>query len=244
MKKFFVILLSIMMAAMPAIATPAEGDIFTIEGMVVEIIEGESVLIDTEQYGEVRVNIDENTRLEIYTSADEAENVLAIGDYVFVNYSGIMTRSIPAQIMALSIRCYTLQGTVVEVIKDQNSALVQTDTQGEVYVHLPGAEQPPIVNVDDRIHVYFNGIMTMSMPGQIQAAQVILGGYIQGEVTEIGTDKLIIGLDDAAVQVNFEADMLPEGLAVGDIIRVHYDGRMTRSLPPQISAQRILQLNR
>ena len=42
-------------------------------------------------------------------------DLASAGDYLFINYDGMMTRSIPAQITADLIRMYTLEGDIVEV---------------------------------------------------------------------------------------------------------------------------------
>jgi len=65
---------------------------------------------------------------------------------------------------------------------------------------------------------------------------------IAGVITEITDAYLLISTaDQGEVQVNVSADTLYEGdaLAVGDYIHVTYDGKMTRSLPPQVGALKV-----
>lgn len=66
-----------------------------------------------------------------------------------------------------------------------------------------------------------------------------------GEVTEVGEDYFVIkDAELGEVQVNFGDDSLFEGveadeLAAGQYVFVLYDGKMTRSLPPQVFALRV-----
>jgi len=65
---------------------------------------------------------------------------------------------------------------------------------------------------------------------------------IAGVIAEITDAYLLISTaDQGEVQVNVGEQTAYEGdaLAVGDYIHVTYDGKMTRSLPPQISALRV-----
>ena len=66
--------------------------------------------------------------------------------------------------------------------------------------------------------------------------------YLTGQITEI-TDEYIIleGTEQGTVQVNLFDDTvfggkLPDELVVGEYAQVLYDGKMTRSIPPQVTA--------
>ena len=66
--------------------------------------------------------------------------------------------------------------------------------------------------------------------------------YLTGQITEI-TDEYIIleGTEQGTVQVNLFDDTVfggkfPDELAVGEYAQVLYDGKMTRSIPPQVTA--------
>ena len=66
--------------------------------------------------------------------------------------------------------------------------------------------------------------------------------YLTGQITEI-TDEYIIleGTEQGTVQVNLFDDTvfggkLPDELLVGEYAQVIYDGKMTRSIPPQVTA--------
>ena len=66
--------------------------------------------------------------------------------------------------------------------------------------------------------------------------------YLNGQITEI-TDEYIIleGTEQGTVQVNLFDDTafggkFPDEFVVGEYAQVIYDGKMTRSIPPQVTA--------
>ena len=66
--------------------------------------------------------------------------------------------------------------------------------------------------------------------------------YLTGQITEI-TDEYIIleGTEQGTVQVNLFDDTafggkFPDEFVVGEYAQVLYDGKMTRSIPPQVTA--------
>lgn len=66
--------------------------------------------------------------------------------------------------------------------------------------------------------------------------------YLTGQITEIADDYIILeGTEQGTVQVNLFDDTVfggkfPDELAVGEYAQVLYDGKMTRSIPPQVTA--------
>lgn len=248
MKKIvlFLTALALIVMALPVFAEPVADtteqpdmgtEIAVIAGTVLEVNEGESLLIDAGEQGEVLALIGEDTVMEI------GEGAISVGDYVYIDYDGKMTRSIPAQITAITVRRFMMEGDVAEVYAEDNAVLLNVGENEQVYVRLPESWAGQQV---DAVHmkVYFDGVMTMSLPGQINAGLVIPGYAMQGEVTQINRDYIMIGEGEQAVQVNFEEGTLPQCLNVGDIVRAIYDGKTTRSLPPQIFATEIIKLNR
>lgn len=234
MKKIALILMLALLFIFPASAEPAGQT--GIEGLVLEYIAGEHILLDTFDQGQVLALVNENTEW------DGAEN-LSVGDYIYIDYDGKMTRSLPAQITALTVRCHVLEGEVAEYYADEKAILINTEAQGEVYVRLP-ADFSQTPSAGDPVKVYFNGAMTLSLPGQVNAGYVILGSTLQGEITQLNAESLLMNSGDAEYQVNFEEGALPECTSVGDVVRVIYDGKMTYSLPAQVFAQEIIQLSR
>lgn len=184
MKTFFALILTALMAIMPAMgATTVEEsvlDILNIEGTVVEITE-EGILISTDSMPAVLVKVSDET-------VWDGNETLVTGDYIYVDYDGIMTRSIPPQITAMRICCRRLDGVVTEVYAEENAMLITTETNGEVYVHLPRADAETastsegataetdviLPAMGDQVAVYFNGVMTMSLPGQINAGLIVI----------------------------------------------------------------------
>ncbi|MGN0779219.1 MAG: hypothetical protein ACI4MJ_08745 [Aristaeellaceae bacterium] len=150
--------LSIRPAALP--------EIYDVSGMVTEITE-EYVMIEDADGQQLQVNLSEDTLVEYSVSGSEE---LSVGDYITVLYNGMMTRSLPAQMTALTIRATALTGTVTAVEESRFTML--TDEGMEVIVNGTTADWP-VVAEDARIRVYFNGVMTLSLPGQI-GAQLIM----------------------------------------------------------------------
>ena len=215
---------------------PKEPKTYEMQGTVLEITDN-GILLETADLGEVLVKTDAETVLDM-------QNGFTAGDYLFVQYDGMMTRSVPAQITADLIRMYLLEGDVVEIYADENAVLLSTTTHGEVYVTLPEGWNAAELDAP-HIRVYFDGVMTLSIPARVNAAHVIPGYALQGTVTEIGDGFILISQEgDSSVQVNFSEGTLPETVDVGALVRVLYDGKMTFSIPAQVYAMEIVQLSR
>lgn len=58
-----------------------------------------------------------------------------------------------------------LIGTVISIDEKNHFAFVQTETHGEVLARFPEDIQLP--TVDEQIKIWFNGVMTLSLPGQV-----------------------------------------------------------------------------
>lgn len=174
MKKIIILMLVALIAIVPTFAMTNEDPEEMIEVQEVYLISGEiaqidesGILINAGESGMVLVNITDETIME--TGGE-----LAAGDYIHVDYNGMMTRSIPAGITAQVVRCYTIEGTVSEIIAEEGGMLLETETHGQVYAHLPEGDEMEI-KTGDAVKVYFNGAMTMSLPGQINADNVVVG---------------------------------------------------------------------
>ena len=145
-----------------------------VEGVITEILAPEydeetekllsaSLMLETEKYGLVEAHFHPETLLE------GAED-LAVGDYVFITYNGIMSRSIPAQITAEKVTAYRFTG--IESQLQEDGFLLTTEDAGDVWVNAE-AELLEGVAAEAEITVYFDGVMTMSLPGQICAAWIV-----------------------------------------------------------------------
>ena len=85
-------------------------------------------------------------------------------------YDGKMTRSIPAQITALLVGVYAVEGEVTE-IADGRITVKRADTGEEVIITLP--ENAQEIAVGDAITAYTTGAMTMSLPPQMNAVAIV-----------------------------------------------------------------------
>ena len=236
MKKIFAILFAALFICCGAFAELDSYPLLSMEGIVLEIAEDGGYLINTIEHGDVQVLVGDETYIE-------ASRDISVGDYLYIDHDGQMTRSLPPQITASVVRMYCLEGSIIESYPEENAVMLMTETHGEVYATLPEDWAGQEITAET-LTVYFNGAMTMSLPPQINAGYAVPGYSIQGIVTEIAEDYLIIGEELEAVQVNLAEGVLPEDVKTGDVIRVIYNGMMTRSLPPQIHATEIVQISR
>lgn len=228
MKKMMGLLLALLLVALPAYAEDM-AEVAELTGVVLEMGEG-TLLMETTEGQTVEVTLTDDTLYEGETAAE--------GAYIHVTYNGQMTRSYPAGVVALKVGCYVLTGTVSDITDE--SFTLTTDTEN-VIVNAT-AEQLAQVENGAKVNVYFNGAMTMSLPAQIGAEQISAAAetaVISGQVVEAYI--MIETADGELVQVNLSSlttllTVLPD---LGDTISVTYNGQMTRSIPPQVTAQTI-----
>ena len=186
MKSIIALILSALMAIVPVTGETAvdeiPAEVYMIEGIVAANDEN-GILVSTIDIGDVLVQVSEET---VWDGTEAPET----GDYVYVDYSGMMSRSLPPRITAQVIRSWQMDGTVTEVFAEENAMLVNTETHGDVYVRLPAvaqaeeqaetevqeetSEEAILPQSGDKVTVYFNGVMTMSLPGQINAGLVVI----------------------------------------------------------------------
>lgn len=170
-----------------AMALPLWGlaeEIHQFEGYVTQIIDGGFVLEDI-QRGQVILNTDDSTVWDGLLIDGELE----AGMYVMVDYDGRLTRSIPPQAHADRVGCYTLQGTVSEVA--ENGLLLTGDERfGDVWVktNLVDAQH---VYPGMTLLVYYDGVMAMSLPGQVTAHQLEIP-FLQGTVSDQQADSFLL----------------------------------------------------
>lgn len=204
-----------------------------LSGVVSEITE-EGMMINTAEQGEVFVVIGEETVVESTREID-------CGDYVHVEYDGSMTFSLPPQIAAQKIGMYAVEGYVLERLPESNMVMLNTEEQGEVLVRLAEDWED---NGCEYMTVYYNGMVMTSLPPQIGADFIWPGYSVQGPITEIADGYIMIGEGMEAYQVNCTAEQLPEGIEAGAVVRVFYNGMMSRSIPAQITAMEIVRISR
>lgn len=138
-------------------------EMVSIDGQIVEIGE-DYVLIDSQTQGQVHVFISDDTIFEGVTR-DE----LALGQIASILYDGKMTRSLPPQITALRVSVNALTGTVTQIEED-GRVLLTDETGNQTLLTLPEGET---VQVGERLTVYTGGVMTMSLPPQMNALGVV-----------------------------------------------------------------------
>lgn len=134
-----------------------------VEGLIVTVGEGHFIMQDKD-LGEIQVNLTDAT---VFEGVQLSE--LAFGQYVFVDFDGKMTRSLPPQIFAQKVGMYPVSGVVTEV-SEQSVTIEQSNGNGEAIVYLPEGEFQ--LSVGDEIIAYTNGAMTMSLPPQTTALAI------------------------------------------------------------------------
>ncbi len=133
-----------------------------VEGLIVSVGEGHFIMQDKD-LGEIQVNFGAESVFEGVIAAD-----LAFGQYVFVDFDGKMTRSLPPQIFAMKIGMYPVSGVVTEI--GEGSITINQGEAGDVVVHL--LDEAMELAVGDEIIAYTNGAMTMSLPPQTTALAI------------------------------------------------------------------------
>ena len=166
--RFFALALSLLMAlALPLGAFAEENDPDTLlEGLVTEVLEQGFVMEDIE-LGSVLLNVDETTVMDGIL----AEGDIEVGQYVFVEYDGRLTRSLPPQAHADRVGCYRLTGTV-DLSLSMGVLLTGDPIFGDVIIRVDGSM--PHLFQGMPVTVYYNGVMAMSYPGQVTARHIVV----------------------------------------------------------------------
>lgn len=166
--RFFALALSLLIAlALPLGAFAEENEPDTLlEGLVTEVLEQGFVMEDIE-LGSVLLNVDETTVMDGIL----AEGDIEVGQYVFVEYDGRLTRSLPPQAHADRVGCYRLTGTV-DLSLSMGVLLTGDPIFGDVIIRVDGSM--PHLYQGMPITVYYNGVMAMSYPGQVTARHIVV----------------------------------------------------------------------
>ena len=211
-------------------------EIYMLQGTILEVQE-DSLLIEDAAQGEVLVLISDET-------VQETGYELGVGDYVYVDYNGQMTRSLPPQVTAGRIVSHKLEGDVVEVYAEENALLLYGSDGNEYRINLPEAWDGETFDAQRAI-VYYDGAATLSLPPQVSAGLVLPEYAIEDIITELSETSMTLGMDEGAVLVEFDPALLPEGLEVGDAVRVSYESADagTNAAPTQVTATAILKIS-
>lgn len=175
----------------------------------------------------------------IFVQAEPGMELIVVTD-------GLMTSGLDAitvnatEILPLPVaqELFDCSGVVTEItdayvlIEIANGVLVQANRFDETLME--GKE----IEVGDFVHVTYNGIMTMSLPGQIAALKI--GCYTHtGEISDLGETSFVLNTALEPVIVNASAELLA-GLENGMTVTVYSNGAMAMSLPAQIGAEMIV----
>ena len=131
-----------------------------------------------------------------------------------------------------------MTGTVLE-ITDTYILIENTDGQ-QVQVNLYDETifEGKTPGKGDLIHILYNGMMTRSLPPQINAQRI--GCYVRiGAVVELTEDGFTLDDGNEIIEVHATAELL-QGIETGSAVTVYFNGAMTMSIPAQIGAEMIL----
>lgn len=202
----------------------AQADEATLQGLITEVGDGYFVMAD-ETLGAVRVNLDD--AVTVYEGS-AARDTLAVGQYVLVAYDGTMTRSQPPQVTARRVGCFSVTGTVTEILA--GGYVVEGDpVLDRVIVHMADGFPPVYAGVP--ITVYYSGVMALSMPPQIGALHIVVpvltgtvsaladagftltdaAGQRYAVTTDENTRFTVMPSDGAQVNVYYSGALTPEG---------------------------------
>ena len=188
---------------------------------------------------------------EVYQVNTDAALLAGIQDGMFVTvyHTDMMTRSLPAQVVATHIRGQEIVGIVTEMVEGGFTMTVEGE---EIPYHVAIKENAlQFVQVEPgmEIIVITDGLMTSSLESiLVNAVEILPLPYVEeifdmaGTVTEIGEGFIMIqSAEGQMIQVNTFEETIFEGkeIAVGDFIHVTYNGMMTFSIPAQIAAMKV-----
>ena len=222
-----------MTRSLPAQITAEVVGCYKLEGVVSELAEDGFLLTFGEEIHRV------NAPAGLLTFVQD-------GMFVTVYHDGMMTMSIPAQVVASHIRGQEIVGIVTEMI--EGGFLLTVDGEEIPYAIFPREDALLFVQAEPGLEVIVvtDGLMTSALDQIIvNATEIVPLPFVQeifdiaGVVTEItGEYILITTADGQLVQANLFEETFVDGkeIVVGDYIHVTYNGMMTFSIPAQIAA--------
>lgn len=208
MRKMLAMLVAAALLASAAPVALSERAPLTLEGFVTELVEDGFVMEDR-LLGAVLLNVDEYTALDGVL----ADGAIEVGQYVFVEYDGRLTRSLPPQAHADKVGCYVLEGVAGEAV--EGGVLLRGDPVfGDVLVRLDMARDHVFLGAP--LTVYYNGVMALSLPGQVGASAVVVPA-LEGTAGDVDDGGLTLTADDGAkYRVEWDENTIFGALAAGE----------------------------
>ncbi len=214
---FAALLLVLCLLVSGAAAQGVQGE--TLQGLITAL-ETDGFRMDDTVLGVVKVRLD--AQLTAYEGI-AARDRLAVGQYVYVQYNGNLTRSIPPQVTALKVSCFALTGTVGAIL--ENGCVVEGDAVlGTTVVHMPEGQPPVFTGMT--VTAYYNGVLAQSLPPQLTAVHLVVP-VLEGTVslaadagftlTDANGSSTAITLTEVTVLATLPAD--------GATVRVYYNGK-------------------
>ncbi|MDD3214281.1 MAG: hypothetical protein PHY64_11435 [Eubacteriales bacterium] len=189
-----------------------------LEGLITKTGDGYFIMNDVTQ-GEMQVNLDAS--ITMYEGS-AAKDSLAVGQYVYVQYNGVITRTSPPQVTADKVSCFQVTGTVTAIL-DTGFTVENDPILGTVIVHM-GEGLPPVYK-GVPITLYYNGVMALSYPPQLTAVYLAVP-TLEGLVSGLSEDGFTLTLDDGTsyrVALTMDTDILALP-ADGEQLLVYYIG--------------------
>lgn len=133
---------------------------------------------------------------------------------------------------------FEMTGTILEIAPDHYLIENTDGQQVQVNIYDETIVEGETPAVGALIHVLYNGMMTRSLPPQINALRI--GCYARtGAIVELTENGFTLDDGMEIIQVNATAEQLV-GLEPGSQVTVYFNGAMTMSLPAQIGAELIV----
>lgn len=150
--------------------------------------------------------------------------------------------SVPAQPggdMGSTEEVVEMTGTVLEIAPEYYLIENTDGQQVQVNIYDQTAFEGSTPEVGSLIYVLYNGMMTRSLPPQINAQRI--GCYARtGSIVELTAEGFTLDDGMEIIQVNALAEQIV-GLEPGSRVTVYFNGAMTMSLPAQIGAELIVE---
>lgn len=273
-------------------AMKENGNISIVDGDIaynatISAVSDGSITVEDIDKGTVVCHIGEETKLIGADGGEIKPEDLKVGDLVKVEYSEVMTMSLPPQNTPVSITVIAddekeevpapentvMQGKVLAVgenqitlgedLEDPNTQLIVNISDDETEILDKDGNKIALedIKAGDLVEVTHKPIMTMSIPPQTPGVKVQVIDKLdapaldsvkaEGGILEVGETSITIGENGQATyifHIDGETQIVDEAgaaLSLADLKKgmdadVFYNGVLTRSIPPQGTADKIV----